>query len=69
MNFYHIDSFNQLKINLEKNSLDSSSSFFNFKELNQTFSSFSKRILINKLTFLETYSLTEDKVSSTYFFS
>jgi hypothetical protein len=69
MNFYHIDSFNQLKINLEKNSLDSSSSFFNFKELNQTFSSFSKRILINKLTFLETYSLTEDKVSSTFFFS
>ena len=69
MNFYHIDSFNQLKINLEKNSLDSSSSFFNFKELNQTFSSFSKRLLINKLTFLETYSLTEDKVSSTFFFS
>ena len=69
MNFYHIDSFNQLKINLEKNSLDSSSSFFNFKELNQTFSSFSKRILINKLTFLETYSLIEDKVSSTFFFS
>ena len=69
MNFYHIDSFNQLKINLEKNSLDSSSSFFNFKVLNQTFSYFSKRILINKLTFLETYSLTEDKVSSTFFFS
>ena len=67
MNFYHIDSFNQLKINLEKNSLDSSSSFFNFKELNQTFSSFSKRLLINKLTFLETYSLIEDKVSSIFF--
>ena len=67
MNFYHIDSFNQLKINLEKNSLDSSSSFFNFKELNQTFSSFSKILLINKLTFLETYSLIEDKVSSIFF--